>query len=397
MKRFLSLLLLLFLVYSLSAQQTRHVLVVVIDGVRYSETFGDPAHQWIPKIWTELRPQGVIYPSYSNDGLTETNPGHASIVTGTWQTIANDGSARPHAPTMFEYFRKERATTAAENVVVLGKSKLNILAFSDHAQYGSSYGASVTSTPSQYNDQLAADSLKRVLRTNHPRLAIVNFPNPDNVAHSNNWGGYLTSVRNADSLTYEIWTAVQSDSVMKGRTTMVVTNDHGRHLTDFANHGDGCEGCRHLMLLIVGPDTPHGVVDSTARKQIDIVPTIGALLGFSTPYATGSVIASALMITGVAQSPENRPQEFRLLQNYPNPFNPSTEISYAIAFRSDVQLHVFDAVGQRVAELVATVQDPGVYTVSWSPRMASGVYFARLEARSDGKRFVDAKRMMVIK
>jgi hypothetical protein len=139
------------------------------------------------------------------------------------------------------------------------------------------------------------------------------------------------------------------------------------------------------------------VVDSTARKQIDIVPTIGALLGFSTPYATGSIIASALMTTGVAQRPENRPQEFRLLQNYPNPFNPSTVISYTIAFRSDVQLHVFDAVGQRVAELVATVQDPGVYTVSWSPRMASGVYFARLEARSDGKRFVDAKRMMVIK
>ncbi len=275
--------LLILLTGTLYAQHTRYVIVVVIDGVRYTESFGDSTHQWIPRIWTNLRPQGVIYTSFSNAGLTETNPGHASIVTGAWQNITNDGLTRPHTPTVFEYSRKSLGTGAERNFVVLGKKKLNVLAFSDHPEYGPAFGATVASAPSELIDQLAADTLKRVLRTNHPTLAVLNLPNTDSVAHGGSWDGYLSSVRNADSLTYEIWNAVQNDSLMKGKTTMFVTNDHGRHTTSFTGHGDGCEGCRHLMLLAIGPDTPAGVVDSMPRTQVDIAPTIGVLLGFATP------------------------------------------------------------------------------------------------------------------
>ena len=287
-------LILVLLAGTLFAQHTRFVIIVVIDGVRYTETFGDSTHQWIPRIWTDLRPLGAIYTAYSNAGLTETNPGHANIVTGTWQGITNDGLTRPHTPTLFEYSRKSLGTSADENFVVLGKTKLNILAYSDHPEYGPSYKASVAGTPLQNNDQLAADTLKRVLRTNHPTLTVLNLPNPDSVAHGGSWDGYLTSVRNADSLTYDIWNTVQNDSVMKGKTTMFVTNDHGRHTTSFINHGDGCEGCRHLMLLAIGPDTPPGVIDSMPQMQVDIAPTIGVLLGFATPYSTGKILKSAI-------------------------------------------------------------------------------------------------------
>jgi len=279
---------------TLLAQHTRYVIVVVIDGVRYTENFGDSTHLWIPRMWTYLRPQGVIYTSFSNAGLTETNPGHASIVTGAWQSITNDGLTRPHAPTVFEYSRKSLGTGAERNFVVLGKTKLNVLAFSDHPEYGPAFGATVASAPSELIDQLAADTLKRVLRTNHPTLAVLNLPNTDSVAHGGSWEGYLSSVRNADSLIYEIWKAVQNDSLMKGKTTMFVTNDHGRHTTSFTDHGDGCEGCRHLMLLAIGPDTPAGVVDSMPRTQVDIAPTIGVLLGFATRYSTGRILSSAI-------------------------------------------------------------------------------------------------------
>ena len=71
---------------------------------------------------------------------------------------------------------------------------------------------------------------------------------------------------------------------------MFVTNDHGRHDDahgGFTNHGDDCEGCEHIMLLAIGRNVTAGVENSDLHYQIDIAPTVGDLLGFSTPEAVG--------------------------------------------------------------------------------------------------------------
>lgn len=301
MKRKLAMLLLVLMAGIAVGQQASHVIVVVIDGVRYSETFGEPSHQWIPRIWGNLRPQGAIFTSYTNDGRTETNPGHANIVTGTWQDIANDGSERPDRPTVFEYCRKALGTMADDNYVVLGKTKLNILAYSNYAGYGAAYGATVTNSDLQYDDQMAAENALSVLQVHHPRLLVLNLPATDHAGHTGVWNDYVTALRRADSLVFEIWSFVQNDPILSGTTTMFVTNDHGRHLdgvdVGFSGHGDGCEGCRHILLLAIGPDTPPDVVDASPRNQTDIAPTIGLLLGFPTSFATGTAIdMSALPI-----------------------------------------------------------------------------------------------------
>lgn len=275
-------------------QQTSHVIVVVIDGARYSETFGDPSHQWIPRIWGNLTPQSAIFFSCFNDGRTQTTPGHGCIMTGTRQDIMNDGTERPHQPTVFEYCRKALGTSAEDNHVVLGKTKLDILAYSDHGEYGVTYGATVTNSASQSNDQMAADQAIGILQAYHPRLLVLNLPATDYAGHSGVWTDYVTALRRADSLVYEIWSFVQTDPTLSETTTMFVTNDHGRHLDGveggFSGHGDDCEGCRHILLLAIGPDTPAGIGDASPRKQEDIAPTIGQLLGFPTPYATGTAI-----------------------------------------------------------------------------------------------------------
>ncbi len=351
MKKLLALL--LCLAGTLYAQHTRFVIVVVIDGVRYTESFGDSTHQWIPRIWTELRPQGAIYTSFFNAGITTTNPGHANIVTGAWQSITNDGLTRPHTPTVFEYSRKSLRTGADQNFVVLGKTKLNILTYSDHPEYGPSFGASVASTPSELVDQLAADTLKQVLRTNHPTLAIVNLPHTDSVAHSGSWDGYVSSLRDADSLVYDIWNTVQNDAVMKGKTTMFVTNDHGRHTTLFTDHEDGCEGCRHLMLLAIGPDTPPGVIDSMPRMQVDIAPTIGVLLGFGTPYATGKILSSAIVDFCYAH-------DVVLSQPFRDSLRITAQIANPLAHALNVMVTLRDKLG-RVIDSVA-LKDDGLHS-----------------------------------
>lgn len=88
------------------------------------------------------------------------------------------------------------------------------------------------------------------------------------------------------------------------------------------------------------------------------------------------------------------PTEFTLNQNYPNPFNPSTNISYSLPQKVDVELTIFNMLGQKVATLVNQSQDAGSYSISWNAAsMSSGVYIYRLTAGSS----TFTKRMMLIK
>lgn len=81
---------------------------------------------------------------------------------------------------------------------------------------------------------------------------------------------------------------------MKDRTTLFITNDHGRHLdghkNGFINHGDGCEGCRHIALLAMGPDFKKDVVIGNQGEMIDISKTISRMMGFDMPTSKGRLL-----------------------------------------------------------------------------------------------------------
>ena len=80
------------------------------------------------------------------------------------------------------------------------------------------------------------------------------------------------------------------------------------------------------------------------------------------------------------------PIAFELESPYPNPFNPQTTIPYSVSEFSDVELIVFNALGQRVRTLVQARTLPGSYSAVWNGmdddgnRMGTGTYFCRLQA-----------------
>lgn len=88
-----------------------------------------------------------------------------------------------------------------------------------------------------------------------------------------------------------------------------------------------------------------------------------------------------------------------LLENYPNPFNPSTAIPYRLAAAADVELAVYDMLGQRVRLLRQGVEQAGLHTIEWDGRdaagwqVAGGVYFYRLRAGD----FVEMRRLTLLK
>ncbi len=88
------------------------------------------------------------------------------------------------------------------------------------------------------------------------------------------------------------------------------------------------------------------------------------------------------------------PSEFSLHQNYPNPFNPSTNIGYTLAEKVDVELSIYNMLGQKVATVVNQTQEAGSYSINWQAgNLSSGVYIYRLT--TGDKSFT--KRMMLIK
>ena len=79
-----------------------------------------------------------------------------------------------------------------------------------------------------------------------------------------------------------------------------------------------------------------------------------------------------------------QPVAYALEQNYPNPFNPSTTIRYSLAKKSDVNLEIYNTLGQRVRTLYSGARSTGEYETIWDGtndnggHVASGVYFYRL-------------------
>ena len=82
----------------------------------------------------------------------------------------------------------------------------------------------------------------------------------------------------------------------------------------------------------------------------------------------------------VGNEEELSPYSFTLDQNYPNPFNPSTTITYSLEQAGLVSLSIYNALGQRVTQLVNKSQSPGRYNVQWDASVApTGIYYYRLE------------------
>lgn len=105
-------------------------------------------------------------------------------------------------------------------------------------------------------------------------------------------------------------------------------------------------------------------------------------------------------VTEVAdEQPSTLPSEFSVEQNYPNPFNPSTNISYSLPVRSEVELTIFNIVGQKVATLQQGLQSAGEHTVVWDGSnesgnaVASGIYFYRIKAGDN----VQSRKMLLLK
>ncbi len=82
------------------------------------------------------------------------------------------------------------------------------------------------------------------------------------------------------------------------------------------------------------------------------------------------------------------PSEFTLAQNYPNPFNPSTSISFALDRNADINLSIYNMLGQKVKTLIEGSKNAGIHTLQWNgldetgQSVSTGIYLYKLTSGS---------------
>lgn len=155
--------------------------------------------------------------------------------------------------------------------------------------------------------------------------------------------------------------------------------------------------------LVVG----NGLTDGEAVSGRGLLAELDfRLLGHGTEaafdLAEGYVASSGEQIKAVAQLSSARlvPRQYALFANFPNPFNPSTSIEYALPEAAEVELLIYDVLGQTVQTLVANeLQGAGYYHLTWDGRdqdghgVSSGMYFYHLATQD----FEQTRKMILLK
>ena len=143
----------------------------------------------------------------------------------------------------------------------------------------------------------------------------------------------------------------------------------------------------------LSPALPAGLTFDAATRTIAGTPTTAAETAYTYTVTDANGASASLSL-------QTRPTAFSLADNFPNPFNPATTIQYALPQAADVELTVYNVVGQPVRTLVAEHQSAGRYAVEWDATndsghsLSSGMYFYRLQA---GEEFREVKKMLLLK
>jgi hypothetical protein len=118
-----------------------------------------------------------------------------------------------------------------------------------------------------------------------------------------------------------------------------------------------------------------------------------AVYDTSEASASDNILVNALMPTN-NELVGDIPEEFSLSQNYPNPFNPSTNIRIGLPETSDVEIVIYNLLGQRVQTVLDQRMTAGYHSIRIEmATLATGIYLYQMRSNN----FVQTKKLMLVK
>jgi len=334
------------------------VVVTFGGGARDEETFMPDGQENIPHLLDELIPRATFFSQVINRGILGHYVATASLATGAYETFNNFAAVPPENPTVFEYFRKDLKRPATDAWVVAPSNGFARIGQSGHRNYGPELGAGVilpkrlltaalSTGGSRDYDHLLIDSYEspvyspalvgdaqelhrlaeilklsvqdftklaqsvaspdelsvfvahQLMRRLAPSLLWITLHDMD-IAHSGAFSLYVDGIQRSDRLCSEIWKMIQSEPEYAGKTTMFILPDFGRDSDSeaggngFQHHRTGDARSRTTWLMALGPGIRENVIVDRPVESIDLVPTLGSLLGFSPRLSRGKPLVEIL-------------------------------------------------------------------------------------------------------
>ncbi|MFO1497014.1 MAG: alkaline phosphatase family protein [Verrucomicrobiota bacterium] len=325
-----------------AALKTENVFLITLDGVRWQEVFSgvdaglisrsggvtDTNHFhrdfWrdsreerraalMPFFWSTVASKGQLLGNQTEgsvarvtNGKNFTYPGFNEILTGFADpSITNNGKIFNRNTTVLEWLHAKPAFTNRVAVFanwdvfpfIMNARRAGIPIWTGYAE-GTlpETGAAMSSTrsladgitplwPDMNFDVFFFHAALEHVRLHQPRLVWIAFSEPDEWAHEGRYDLYARALNRIDSYVKQLWEAVQAMPEYGGKTTFILTTDHGRGtgLTDWRDHGEKVAGAENIWMAALGPDTA-GLGEhrrSSTVYQNQIAATVAAWLGES--------------------------------------------------------------------------------------------------------------------
>lgn len=320
--------------------EDRRVVLVTIDGFRWQEMFGGAEEKlmdaraggvrdldglkrryWretpearrkalLPFFWTTLATHGQIFGDPTRNaaarllnGKKFSYPGYNEILCGfpDDRIDSNDSVPNPNI-NVLEWLNRRRGFegrvaaygtwSVLTGILNAGRSGLPIVAAFDEIRDAPltvgqrAINALLPELPRPWPDNVfdfvTARAAMEHLRKHKPRVLYIAFGETDEWAHLRRYDCYLDAANKNDAYLKSLWEMLQSMPDYAGRTSLVITTDHGRGSTklDWTNHGKDTEGAEHIWTAVMGPDTPTaGVRENVEVTQGQAAATVAALVG----------------------------------------------------------------------------------------------------------------------
>jgi len=120
------------------------------------------------------------------------------------------------------------------------------------------------------------------MRKHKPRVVYVSFGETDDWAHAGRYDLYLEAALRTDQYIERLWNLAEADPAYKGRTSLVITTDHGRGdgAIEWKNHGKDRPESQFIWMAVLGPATPAlGVRENLQVAQNQVAATVARLVG----------------------------------------------------------------------------------------------------------------------
>ena len=376
MNLFRNAIILLFVIATSVNISAQNVVLVIIDGARYSETLGDPNHTYIPEMW-DLAQEGAYIDPFYNDSITFTSSAIPAIWCGAWtdrtDTVYNGGSTfYTDKPSLFEYFLKQKELPREKCLYSLKFISSSLWLQSFHPEYGPDYWPYIVSSGNS-DDDVLQNTLSHI-EQHKPQFMVVYLANTDSAGHSGNWNEYVSALSEADRIVGELWRILQNDAFYKDKTTIMITNDHGRHDPangGFQGHGDGCDGCRQIMFLAAGPTIKKGFVSTEFHSIPDAAVTAASVLGVDMEFSTGTVMEEIFETTSVPNNITDL--DWKATSSY-------VEVTAPVG--TYVSINAIDLSGKKLLRIAeGQMNHPhSILGANWAQRLPSGIYLVHLKA-----------------